>query len=52
MERGFIRAETINFERLDQLGSMQAARDSGELRLAGKVYEVQDGDLIKVRFQV
>ena len=52
MERGFIRAETINFERFDQLGSMQAARDSGELRLEGKDYEVQDGDLIKFRFHV
>jgi GTP-binding protein YchF len=52
MERGFIRAETINFERFDQLGSMQAARDDGELRLEGKDYQVQDGDLIKFRFHV
>jgi GTP-binding protein YchF len=52
MERGFIRAETINFEQFDRLGSMQAARDGGHLRLEGKDYEVQDGDLIKFRFHV
>lgn len=52
MERGFIRAETVNFEDFDRLGSMQAARDGGHLRLEGKDYEVQDGDLIKFRFHV
>lgn len=52
MERGFIRAEVINFEEFDRLGSMQAARDGGHLRLEGKDYEVGDGDLIKFRFHV
>jgi len=52
MERGFIRAEVINFNEFDKLGSMQAARDGGHLRLEGKDYEVRDGDLIKFRFNV
>jgi len=52
MERGFIRAEVINSEELAGIGSMQAARDGGHLRLEGKEYEVQDGDLIKFRFNV
>jgi ribosome-binding ATPase YchF (GTP1/OBG family) len=52
MERGFIRAEVINAEELAGIGSMQAAREGGHLRLEGKEYEVQDGDLIKFRFNV
>ncbi|KKK57390.1 hypothetical protein LCGC14_3054930, partial [marine sediment metagenome] len=52
MERGFIRAEVINFGEFERLGSMQAARDGGRLRLEGKDYEVRDGDLIKIRFHV
>jgi len=52
MERGFIRAEVINFEDFLQVGSMQAARDGGHLRLEGKDYEVRDGDLIRFRFNV
>jgi GTP-binding protein YchF len=52
MERGFIRAEVINFKEFSEAGSMQAARDAGHLRLEGKDYEVCDGDLIKFRFHV
>jgi GTP-binding protein YchF len=52
MERGFIRAEVINFTDFIQAGSMQAARDGGHLRLEGKDYEVCDGDLIRFRFNV
>ncbi|UCD56314.1 MAG: redox-regulated ATPase YchF, partial [Candidatus Hydrogenedentota bacterium] len=52
MERGFIRAEVINFEDFSEIGSMQAARDSGHLRLEGKDYEVRDGDLMRFRFHV
>jgi GTP-binding protein YchF len=52
MERGFIRAEVINFDEFSKYGSMQASRDSGHLRLEGKDYEVCDGDLIKFRFNV
>jgi GTP-binding protein YchF len=52
MERGFIRAEVINFTEFNELGSMQTAREGGHLRLEGKDYEVCDGDLIKFRFHV
>ncbi|WP_057770952.1 redox-regulated ATPase YchF [Lactobacillus selangorensis] len=51
-ERGFIRAETVSFTDLDQLGSMQAVKEAGKLRLEGKDYEVQDGDIIEFRFNV
>ena len=52
IERGFIRAETINYEEFTRLGSMRAARDGGHLRLEGKDYEVQDGDITSFRFNV
>jgi ribosome-binding ATPase YchF (GTP1/OBG family) len=52
MERGFIRAEVINFEEFVEIGSLQTARDAGRLRLEGKDYEVQDGDMIRFRFHV
>lgn len=52
IERGFIRAETINYEEFTRLGSMKAARDGGHLRLEGKDYEVQDGDMMDFRFNV
>jgi GTP-binding protein YchF len=52
IERGFIRAEGINFEEFARLGSMRAARDGGHLRLEGKDYEVCDGDIINFRFNV
>ena len=52
IERGFIRAETINYEEFTRLGSMRAARDGGHLRLEGKDYKVQDGDITSFRFNV
>jgi hypothetical protein len=52
LERGFIRAEVISFADLDALGSEAAAREHGKLRVEGKEYEVQDGDIILVRFNV
>lgn len=52
MERGFIRAEVVAFEELMAAGSWQACRDQGTLRLEGKEYVVQDGDVIQVRFNV
>lgn len=52
MERGFIRAEVISADELARIGSMQAAREGGHLRLEGKEYEMQDGDLVKFRFNV
>ncbi|MCQ0050921.1 redox-regulated ATPase YchF [Pediococcus acidilactici] len=51
-ERGFIRAETVSFDDLDKYGSMQAVREAGRLRLEGKDYHVQDGDIIEFRFNV
>ncbi len=52
MERGFIRAEVIQAPELISLGSEQAAREKGLLRLEGKDYQVQDGDVIRFRFNV
>ncbi|MCH4171253.1 MAG: redox-regulated ATPase YchF [Lactobacillus sp.] len=51
-ERGFIRAEVVSFTDLDQLGSQQAVKEAGKLRLEGKDYLVQDGDIIEFRFNV
>jgi len=52
MERGFIRAETIAFEDLARAGSFKDARDRGLLRIEGKEYIVQDGDVLTIRFSV
>ncbi len=52
LERGFIRAEVIHFSDLAACGSLAAARKKGLLRLEGKDYLVQDGDVIAVRFHV
>lgn len=52
MERGFIRAEVMKFEDLDQLGSEAAVKKAGKSRLEGKDYPVQDGDIINFRFNV
>ena len=52
MERGFIRAEVIHWDELLQHGSWSKARDVGKLRVEGKEYEVQDGDVMEIRFNV
>jgi GTP-binding protein YchF len=52
MERGFIRAEVIGFDDLISCGSMAEARKRGLLRLEGKNYMVQDGDIVTVLFNV
>ena len=49
-ERGFIAAETIHYDDLVALGSLAKAREAGQLRLEGKDYVVQDGDVIFFRF--
>jgi ribosome-binding ATPase len=49
-ERGFIRAETIAYEDYVACGGETGARDAGELRLEGKDYVVQDGDVMHFRF--
>ncbi|RMH00489.1 MAG: redox-regulated ATPase YchF [Deltaproteobacteria bacterium] len=51
-ERGFIRAETIQWDLLVELGGEQAARAQGKLRSEGKEYVVEDGDVIHFRFNV
>ena len=51
-ERGFIRAEIINWQILLDLGSWSAARATGQLRLEGKDYVMVDGDVVEFRFNV
>jgi GTP-binding protein YchF len=51
-ERGFIAAETIHYHDLTALGSFAKAREAGKLRVEGKEYVVQDGDVITFRFNV
>jgi len=48
--RGFIRAEVVAYDALVSRGTMAACRDHGEVRLEGKEYVVQDGDVINFRF--
>jgi hypothetical protein len=50
MEAGFVRAEVMAFADLQQLGSEADVKSSGKLRLEGKDYAVQDGDILQVRF--
>ncbi|TSC58516.1 MAG: GTP-dependent nucleic acid-binding protein EngD [Candidatus Peregrinibacteria bacterium Greene0416_19] len=51
-ERGFICAETISYKDFVQLGSEQKAKESGKMRMEGKAYVVQDGDVMHFRFNV
>ena len=50
IERGFIRAEVVEYGRLLERGTLAACRDLGEVRLEGKDYIVKDGDVINFRF--
>ncbi len=52
LQKGFIRAEVVAYEDLIALGSMAEARAKGKLRLEGKEYIVQDGDIMHIRFNV
>jgi hypothetical protein len=52
LQRGFIRAEVIHWDELLKLGSWTAAKDVGKLRVEGKDYEVVDGDVLEIRFNV
>ena len=52
LARGFIRAEVVAYDALMQAGSLPAARQKGLLRLEGKDYVVQDGDILNIRFNV
>jgi GTP-binding protein YchF len=51
-ERGFIRAEVIGYDQYIARRGEQGAREAGELRLEGKTYVVQEGDVIHFRFNV
>jgi GTP-binding protein YchF len=51
-ERGFIRAETIHWDELLELGSWAKAREVGKARIEGKEYVVADGDVMDFRFNV
>ncbi len=52
LQRGFIRAEVIRWDELLDLGSWHAAKEAGKLRVEGKDYEVVDGDVLEIRFNV
>jgi len=52
LQRGFIRAEVIRWDELLTLGSWHAAKEVGRLRVEGKDYEVADGDVLEIRFNV
>lgn len=51
-ERGFIRAETVSYNDLITHGSVNAAKEAGKVRLEGKDYVAQDGDVMHFRFNV
>jgi ribosome-binding ATPase YchF (GTP1/OBG family) len=52
MERGFIRAEIVNFNDLKQWGSMQKVKEKGLFKVEGKGYLMKDGDIVNFRFNV
>ncbi len=52
MKKGFIRAEVISFQDLMDAGSYAEGKKRGIVRLEGKTYEVQDGDIIQFRFNI
>lgn len=52
LQRGFIRAEVIRWDELLDIGSWAKAKELGRIRLEGKDYEVQDGDVLEIRFNV
>ena len=52
LQRGFIRAEVTAYDDLMAAGSMAAAKQANKVRLEGKSYQVQDGDIVEIRFSV
>lgn len=50
--RGFIRAEVVAFDKMQELGSWNVAKEKGALRLEGKEYVMHDGDCVNFRFSV
>jgi ribosome-binding ATPase len=51
-ERGFIKAEIVSYDELVTAGSMAAAKGAGKVRIEGKDYVMQDGDVVEFRFNV
>ncbi len=51
-EKGFIKAEVVNFQDLIAAGSLVAARSQGKVRLEGRDYVMQDGDVVEFKFNV
>ena len=51
-ERGFIKAEVMSYEDLVKYGDEKAVKDNGKVRLEGKEYLMQDGDICVFRFNV
>lgn len=51
-EKGFIRADVVNWETLVELGSIAAAKEKGKVRSEGKDYVMQDGDVVEYYFNV
>lgn len=52
LAKGFIRAEVVSYDDLIALGSLAEARARGKLRLEGKDYPVQDGEIVHIRFNI
>ena len=52
MERGFIRAEVVHYDDVVKHGSEESAKTAGDYHVKGKDYEIQDGDVIKILFNV
>jgi ribosome-binding ATPase len=52
LQRGFIRADVISYDELVAAGSMEAAKAAGKIRVEGKDYVVQEGDILHIRFAV
>ena len=51
-ERGFIAAEIVDYDDLITLGSINACRLAGKLRIEGKTYKMQPNDIVEFRFNV
>jgi ribosome-binding ATPase YchF (GTP1/OBG family) len=51
-ERGFIKAEVISYEDYVALGGEKGAKEAGKMRLEGKDYVMQDGDVVHFKFNV
>jgi ribosome-binding ATPase YchF (GTP1/OBG family) len=51
-QRGFIKAEIVSYDDLMTAGSKAAAKSAGKVRMEGKDYVMQDGDVVEFRFNV